>query len=233
MLAVQAMRDIAGAAWAPDVRLRALQTSFIGPVDRGAMQVHVQVLREGKNVRQVQALVRQDAQTAAVLLGVFGTERDTSLPVLAPQRPPVVLSAEQAGEVPFVRGVMPNFVQHIQMRWGEGDLPFSGSDGWHTRIHLRPRDAHGVDLELLTVLLADVPPSPVLSRFTRPTPASSVSWELELRHPDPAAEPSDGFWRVDTEALAAAGGYVNQVSRLWTPAGQLAALGYQVVAAYG
>jgi hypothetical protein len=58
-----------------------------------------------------------------------------------------------------------------------------------------------------------------------------VSWELELR---PVAHelPADGWWRIDTDAIAAAGGYVNQVSKLWSPTGDLAALGYQVVTVY-
>ena len=84
VIAVQAMRDVAGAAWPHDVRLRALQTSFIGPVGQGPVEVAVTLLREGKNVRQVRALVQQAGQTAALLLGVFGSERQ---PVVAPMSP--------------------------------------------------------------------------------------------------------------------------------------------------
>lgn len=234
VLAVQAMRDIAGAHWPAGVRLRALQTSFIGPIGKGSVQVVVQVLREGKNVRQVQALVRQGEDTGAVLLGMFGNDRETALPVLAPEQPKVALSPEQAMPVPFLPGVVPNFIQHMDMRWAEGGLPFSGSNDWHNRIHLRLKHAGDViNTELLAVLLADAPPSPVIGRFSRPTPASSVSWELELLPIDSSPEAASGFWRVDTDALAATGGYVNEVSRLWTPSGRLASLGYQVVAAYG
>ena len=88
-LAVQAMRDVAGGAWDAGVALRALQVSFIGPVDKGPVRVDVQVLREGKSVRQVQALVVQGGQTAALLLGVFGAARETTVPVMAPEQPAV------------------------------------------------------------------------------------------------------------------------------------------------
>lgn len=230
-LAVQAMRDVAGAGWPDAVRLRALQTSFIGPVDRGPVQVSVQVLREGKNVRQIQALVQQAGQTAALLLGVFGVDRETAVPVASPPQPATRNTAADATQVPFMPGVSPNFLQHIEGRWSEGAVPFTGGDAWHSHIHLRLREGP-IAPELLTVLLADVPPTPVLGRFTQRTPASSVSWELELRPVAQAPDP-DAWWRVDTEVIAAAGGYVNQVSRLWTPAGELAALGYQVVAVYG
>ena len=232
-LAVQAMRDVAGPAWPEAVRLRALQTSFIGPVESGPVDVAVTLLREGKSVRQVQALVQQRGQTAALLLGVFGVERDTVVPVLAPQRPPLALSPDDMPEQNLRGGGALNFTRHIDMRFAEGAAPFSGVPSTTSRIHLRLKgEPEPIAPELLSVLLADVPPSPVISAFKQPAPASSVSWELELR-PLPQAPASKGWWRVDTEVLAAAGGYVNQVTRLWSPSGELAALGYQVVTVYG
>jgi len=230
-LAVQAMRDVAGGAWDAGVKLRALQVSFIGPVAQGPIQVRVQVLREGKSVRQVQALVEQGGQTAALMLGVFGAARETTVPVMAPGQPAVVKGPADSLQLPFIPGVAPNFTQHFDFRWAEGRLPFTGADSWSSRMHLRLK-SEPVDAELLTVLLADTPPSPVISRFTRPTPASSVSWELELRPVADAAQ-GDAWWRVDTDVIAAAGGYVNQVTKLWTPGGELASIGYQVVAVYG
>lgn len=232
-IAVQAMRDVAGGAWPAEVKLRALQTSFIGPVAQGPVEVAVTLLREGKNVRQVQALVQQQGQTAALLLGVFGIDRQTVVPQKSPERPPVARSAEETPPRSAPPGVVPNFTQHMDMRFAEGAAPFTGQHSEISRIHLRMKgEPAPIDLELLTVLLADVPPTPVISNFTQPTPASSVSWELELR---PLAQPpaADGWWRVDTDVLASAGGYVNQVTRLWAPGGELAALGYQVVTVYG
>lgn len=231
-LAVQAMRDVAGAAWPETVKLRALQTSFIGPVTQGPIEVTVTLLREGKSVRQVQALVQQQGQTAAMLLGVFGIDRHTVVPVHAPQRPAISRSPEETPPR-VLKGVAPNFTQHMDMRFAEGVAPFSGQHSEMSRIHLRMRDEpEPIDVELLTVLLADVPPTPVISNFHQPTPASSVSWELELRPLDHAPA-ADGWWRVDTDVLASAGGYVNQMSKLWAPGGELAALGFQVVTVYG
>jgi acyl-CoA thioesterase len=97
----------------------------------------------------------------------------------------------------------------------------------YARLHDQAADA--IDTELLTVLLADVPPTPVLGHFTTRARASSVTWALEP-HPVVAA---DGWWRADTEALAVAGGLVNQHTRLWAPDGTLAAFATQLVAVYG
>jgi acyl-CoA thioesterase len=226
-----AMRDVAGHDWP----LRALQTNFIAPVAVGEVQVAVQVLREGRNVRQVQAQVTQGGQVAAVLVGVFGIGRETRLPALDPRRPEVARDPDASIGRPYVPGLAPAFTQHVDFRWAEGGPPFSGTDTWHSRIHLRLHDAQGVDAELLSVMLADAAPTPALSRFNVPTPASSVSWSLELQShalPDDAAA-ATGWWRVDKDTHAGAVGYVSESTRLWAPDGRLAALGYQVVAVFG
>lgn len=224
-LAVQAMRDVAGSDWP----LRALQTSFVGPVG-GPTSVRVQVLRQGKNVRQVQAVLESGGETAAVALAAFGKARETIVPEKRPEQPRVAKSAEESIEVPYVPGFTPKFLQHLQSRLAEGEPPFSQTPSWHSRIHTRLRDPE-VDLELTSVLLADMPPTPVLSNFDRSVPASSVSWELEII-PQLAVNRA-GWFRIDTDAVAAAQGYVSQRSTLWTPEGALCALGYQVVGVYG
>lgn len=225
-LGVDAMRDVTGGEWP----LRALQASFVAPVAND-VKVLVHLLRQGRSIRQVQATLTSQGHVAAVLLGVFGQARAWSLPALHAQRPPVAIAPEAAYKRPFVEGEVPNFLVHLDARWAEGDLPYAGGEHWHSKIHLRLRDG-AADPELTSVLLADVPPTPAVGQLTQQAPASSVSWELELV---PAAAPYDltDWWRVDTVAIAAADGYVNQRTTLWAPDGTLAALGYQVAAVYG
>jgi acyl-coenzyme A thioesterase PaaI-like protein len=234
-LAVQAMFDVAGEGDAPLPPLRALQTNFVGPVGEGEMVVEVSVLRAGKNTRQVQATVTkangEDAQVAAVLLGTFGAARVSALAQRWPEQPPAVRDAEHSQPVPQVPGVSPAFLQHFDMRWAAGALPYTGRLEWDTQIHLRLLEPAGVPLELLAVMLADVPPTPVLGSMSQRAPASSVTWALELR-PLPKLPAADALWRIDMATLAAADGYVNQRATLWAPGGRLAALAYQVVAVY-
>ncbi|MCM5678100.1 thioesterase family protein [Schlegelella sp. S2-27] len=231
--AVQAMRDVAGSAWDGHVALLALQTSFVGPVGLGTMDVSVQVLREGRNLRQLQATATQQGQTAAVLLAVFGVQRTTALPPLEPAQPEVERRAADLPALPFLPGVTPNFTQHLDFRWAEGQPPFTGGDFWHSRIHVRLKDPQPAAHELLAVMLADAAPTPALTRLAQRGPASSVTWALELAVPDATDDDCSGFWRIDKDTRAAAGGYVNETTRLWTPGGRLAAHGYQVVAVYG
>lgn len=232
-LAAQAMREIAGSGWPPEVSLRALQTSFVGPVSPGAVQVQVLRLRQGRHVAQVQALVQQGGQVAAALLGTFGAERPSSLPPRRPERPPARREPHELPAPPRGWPGVPVFLQHFDMRWADGAPPYSGGGGWTSSIHLRiqPGEAAALAAELQTVLLADLPPTPAVGQLRAPTANSSVSWALELR--PPATPPGEGWWRADCESLLAEGGYVNHAARLWAPDGTLAAYGYQVVAVFG
>lgn len=230
-LVVQAMRDVCGADWP----LRALQTNFVGPVAPGTMQVDVTLLRQGKNIRQVQARVTQAdeqgiEQVGGVLLGVFGTGRASALPHLRPEQASVDKDPQASFKWPYIPNVTPAFTQHLDFRHAEGGMPFTGGTEWHSRTHVRLHEPEGVDAELQAVMLADAGPTPALARLQGFAPASSVSWALELR---PVGEfASDGFWRMDKDALATGEGYVNEKTMLWSPTGELAALGYQVVAVY-
>jgi hypothetical protein len=230
-MSVVAMRDVCGQDWP----LRTLQTSFVGPVTPGAFEVQVILLRQGKHVRQVQALVRQtDAQgqsvVAGVLLAVFGNARESSLPLLTQVQRPAAKSIDESMQLPFLPGLTPNFVQHVDFRLSEGGFPFTGGEHWSDCNFLRLHDSAGLDPELLCILLADAGPTPALSRLKAPAPASSVSWSLELR-PVPDAD-VHAHWRTDKDTLAAGEGYVNDRTLLWTPDGRLAALGYQVQGIY-
>jgi len=229
-LAAQAMRDICGADWP----LRALQTSFVAPVPAGRFEVQVHLLRQGKNIRQVKAelLVTQNDQpeVAAVFLGVFGAARTSTLDTLRPAMPAHAKTVEASLQLPFMPGLTPNFTQHFEFHLADGAYPFMGADTWLSSTHIRLKAPDAVDAELMTVMLADAGPTPPLARLKAPAAASSVSWALELRPVAPVA--ADAYWRMDKEAHVVDDGYVNETTRLWTPDGHIAALGYQVVAVY-
>lgn len=231
-LALQAMRDVCGNEWP----LRALQTNFVGPVSPGHFDIEVVLLRQGKNIRQVQARVLQADesgrdQVGGVLLGVFGAARASALPELRLSQPPVAKDPDAALLWPYVPGMTPAFTQHLEFRQAEGGVPFTGSVESHSRTYVRLRVADDIDDELQSVVLADAGPTPALAQLKGFAPASSVSWALELR---PVTLPSgSGLWRMDKDAVVTGEGYVNEKTTLWTPDGQLAALGYQVVAVYG
>jgi acyl-CoA thioesterase len=231
-IAAQAMRDVAGADWAADVSLRALQCSFVSVVAAGAVSVRVEVLRQGRNVCQVQARVYEDGRLGSVLLGVYSAGRPSAL---APRWPtaPAVDAAASLPDTPYMDGVQPPFLQHLAVRAARPAWPFAGRRVDESVLHLRLRDAQAgvVAPEVLAVLLGDVPPTPAISGLTAIAPTSSVTWSLELQ--PLAGVDACGWWRIDSESVCVAGGYVNHAARLWTPEGRLAALGTQVVTVFG
>lgn len=231
MLGVVAMRDLAGHAFAAEASLRGLQTCFVAPVSPGPVAIGVQLLRQGRNLCQVQAQARQADQVAAVLIGVFGAGLASSLRPFRPARPKALREAADLPALP--RGIGPAFMQHFDLRWAEGPPPYSGGEGQRSCIHLRLAHGAGAALspELQTVLLADLPPTPAIGQLRQPGANSSVSWALEPRPLSTVAP--DGWWRSDNESLMVDAGYVNHRSLLWAPGGELAAYGSQVVAVFG
>ncbi len=232
-IAAQAMRDVAGAGWPADVYLRALQCSFVSVVEPGRVQVEVEVLRQGRNVCQVLSRVIEGGRLGSVLMGVYSADRPSTLKPRRLQRPQARHEAEALPAVPYLPGRMPPFLQHLEMRWSEGTVPYSGTPGLHSVIYLRLRDADADAIipEVLTVLLADAPATPVIGELSRPVPSSSVTWALELR--PVVGGHGSGWWRIDSESVFVEGGYVNHAARLWAPLGELAAMGTQVVTVFG
>ncbi len=229
---VQAMRDLPALSGQREISLRALQTSFVGPISKGPVSVEAVLLREGKSVRQAQATVRQNGQVVAIMLAVYANDRESSMRPVALTRP----AADHDPETLPMRdlsGNAPAFIRHFDSRWDAGPKPGAGADiSMSTRIHMRMVDGEDLDDEIATVVMADTSPTPATGQFSSRPPASSISWALELR-PLRESPPADGWWRADNDSLVVAGGYVNHAARLWSPAGELAALAYQVVAVYG
>ncbi|MEO7851710.1 MAG: thioesterase family protein [Rubrivivax sp.] len=231
-LAAHAMREKAGAGWSTPVNLLALQTSFVAPVGPGDIEVSVSVLRQGKNVCQVLAHVRQHAQVVAVLMGTYGAARASALETRRPVPQALPHSVEALPAAPQRAAGPPSFLQHFDLRWAAGPPPFSGGSGWHSSQFIRLRDPELASLpsELQVVLLADLAPTPVMGQLSQHAPNSSVSWALELRAL--TAPAADGWWRADNESLLVEDGYVNHAARLWSPDDRLAAFGTQVVAVF-
>jgi acyl-CoA thioesterase len=234
--AVIATRELLGRSWPAEWELRALQANFVGPIGPGKVTMEVHPLREGRNVKQIQVTARQDGQIGAVFICVFGVARETALPELMPNRPPIEKLPEDLNNIIYFRGISPTFTQHVELRWAGGAVAYTGGSTWHSNLYMRLRPVeHPATIrymnELLTIMLADAAPTPAVGRISGYCPASSVSWTLELRVPSQPVNP-EAWWRLDKDTAAAAQGYVNERATLWTPDGEVAAFGYQVVGVY-
>lgn len=210
--------------------LRSLQTTFVGPAGPRTWKIKAEVLRVGKAVTLARCDIIDDDQVAATLTGVYGGPRQSIVTV----RPPAAEAprkVEDINEVRFQPGVAPDFVQHFALRWAQGAKPFSGSASTPSKAFIRHRDTTPLT-ESHVVGLIDCIPTPAMSMFKAPAPASSLVWTLEFFEHQFDFSP-EAWWRIDTDIDAADGGYVHQTGLLHDPTGKPIALSRQLFAVFG
>lgn len=212
-----------------DRLLRSLQTTFVGPATAGTWQISARVLRIGKAVTLAQCEIRDGDSVAATQVGIYGAAR-ASVVSVKPQPVPVSRAVEDINEVRFQPGRGPAFVQHFAVRWAEGAKPFSGSPNTPNKAFIRHRDT-AATTESAVIALIDCIPTPAMSMFSAPAPASSMTWNLEFFEHRFDFDGS-AWWRIDSEVDAADDGYVNQTSVLNDPDGQPVALSRQLFAIF-
>jgi acyl-CoA thioesterase len=210
--------------------LRSLQTTFVGPATPGTWRINARVLRVGKAVTLAHCEIFDGDQVAATQVGVYGSARPSIVavrpgPTFAHRNVETINEVRYRGEKEWA------FLQHFAMRWAQGNKPFSGSPNAPTQGFIRHRDPAPLT-ESHIVALVDCVPTPALSMFTAPAPASSLVWTLEFFEHGFDFAP-DAWWRIDTHIDAATGGYVNQTGTLSNPGGRPVALTRQLFAVFG
>lgn len=224
-LGVAAMRTRLQADWP----LRSLQTTFVAPVPPGTVELRTRLLRTGKSAAHVEAQLLSGDAVLCSMLGVFGARRESVI-TLAPKQRPV--DGAKIGEVPYVPGMMPAFMQNFRLRWLEGGAPYSGAKTTSMVLGARFRDVAPTD-EARLVAIADAAPSPGLAMLKGRGQASSLTWMLDLIDDGCAASDPEGEWRIDVGLEAGRDGYVSQNAIIWSPEGVATALSRQMVVIFG
>lgn len=223
-LIVRAMRSLVP----EDMPLRTLQTTFIAPVGAGVVEIKVQVLRKGKSAIHVQGTLQHEGQVQCLVIGVFGSRRPSKI-TITPQRPKVV--SEQPVDFRYIAGLTPSFIQHFDVRWLRGGLPFSGSQLPENIIEIGMHD-DGPTTDEHVLAIADVIPPVGLSLLTTPSFGSSLTWMIEFLRDRFDDLPLRG-WRMDAELTAAQDGYTSQTGMVWGPGGEAVALSRQSMVVFG
>lgn len=213
-----------------DRRLRALHSSFVRPAVPGPVRFEATLERDGRNLTQVAAIGYQDGRRVATTRAVFGLPLDPEDRLPPPAPPPDAPGPDGLEEMSYVDGAMPAFLQHFDVRWARGGMPYSGSDDPESLIWLRARDG-AIGDEALSVLFSDAIPSPAIARFDAPARSSTVAWSVTLFDPTPGVDEA-GWWLIRTRLTALASGYGHHVTTLWTPEGRPAAVSEQTLAVY-
>lgn len=210
--------------------LRSAALSFVGPVAAGPATVTARLLRQGKSVLQMEAHLLQGGEVMAAMLASFGAPRESALAVEAPP-PPRFRPPETAPPLRYVPGVTPEFLQHVDLRWAHGDLPFAGSalaelGGW---MRLNEAGA-GFDYADL-FLLGDAWPPAVLPMVKGVAPGSSLSWTLEPICL-PAGKTSGHWWQYQAKTEYFHDGYGHCAAQIWDDEGRLVAISRQTVVVF-
>ena len=211
--------------------LRSATISFIGAVAPGEVEIKAEVIRSGKSVTQASATLLQDGAVLAMLLANFGSSRPSAIDIPASIRPPEVKSPDDAMKFGYIPGLMPEFIQQVDLRWAAGALPFSGAPqadfgGW-----MRWKDTFPTMTRTHLLGLIDAWPPSVLPLLKGHANASTLSWNIEFLTHD-LSKTSEHWWQYQVTTDYAQSGYAHAVAHIWDDEKNLVAISRQVTTVF-
>ncbi|WP_416770119.1 acyl-CoA thioesterase [Pseudomonas sp. RHF3.3-3] len=217
-----------------DRPVRSLAVTFVGPVEPGVpVSFEVEVLREGKAVSQVLGRALQNGQVVTLVQGSFGASRESAV-AMAAEPAPDMKHWDQCQELPYVKGVTPEFMQHLAMRWAVGGFPFTGNTsremgGW---VRLRGDVEQEPLNEAHLLALVDAWPPALLPHLKKLAAGSTLTWTIEFVQPLLELDTLD--WCKYLAVIEhARDGYGHVAAALWSPDDRLIALSRQTVTVFG
>lgn len=207
--------------------LRSAQFAFVGPA-AGELSMQAKALRQGKSTlfATVDLVGEQGVATHATL--TFGAARESHL-AHVDVACPAVLPPDQCE--PFHKGdtsQAPGFIRQFDFRVAGGGRPGSG-DPPEYLLWIRHRDPAATSLSAL-VALADAPPPPAMTLFTKFGPISTMTWAIDVVALP--GEDDDGWRLLRTRAETIGDGYSTQEMHLWDGNGRPLILARQNVAVF-
>ncbi|CAK9888456.1 MULTISPECIES: acyl-CoA thioesterase [Pseudomonas] len=218
----------------PGRPVRSLAITFVGPAEPDVpISFEVELLREGKAVSSLLGRATQNGQVVTLVQGSFGAGRDSVVDV--PALPAVEMKSlqEAAPELPYIKGVTPEFMRHLAMRWTVGGLPFSNTPsrsmgGW-VRLRGDVKDEPVSEAHLLA--LVDAWPPILMPHLSKPAPGSTLTWTIEFVQPVPSLSTLD-WCQYCAHIDHARDGYGHASAALWTASGELLAISRQTVTVF-
>lgn len=157
--------------------VRSVDVYFLEPVRPGPVMIAQTGVRDGKYVSHVEMTLSVDDRPAAI--GRFLLANDEPGPHDATPVPAVPEKAfDDCVKMPYIEGVTPQFTQNLDVRYGEGEFPFSGSSRAVAGGYVRNVGPARGAAALLSHI--DAWPPPVLALRTEPASASTVRWHVQF-----------------------------------------------------
>ena len=211
-----------------DRDLCTLNIHFCGPtIADEPCEFRHKVLSKGKSVMQVEGQLLQGGEVKTQIIACFGVQRFANLQIT----PATKVFPGKSMQVPFIAKLMPEFVQHLDMKYTSEHMPFSGSPEARVSGWVRFVSAPSVFTDAALVALIDAWPPAVLPMLERVAPSSSITWNIEFLNPRAELNTSDYIY-YECEAIQAAAGYAHTEGKIYNQDGQLIALSRQMVGVY-
>ncbi|MDR6713433.1 acyl-CoA thioesterase [Pseudomonas hunanensis] len=216
-----------------DRPVRSLAITFVGPAAPDVpISFEVEVLREGKAVSTLLGRAVQQGQVVTLVQGSFGAGRPSAVDVAAQPALDMRPLEQASAELPYIKGVTPEFMRHVALRWTIGGLPFTGNSSRHMGGWVRLRDVAEEPLtEAHLLALVDAWPPSLMPFLKQPAAGSTLTWTIEFIQPTPRLSTLD-WCRYCVETEYARDGYGHASAALWTAEGELLALSRQTVTVF-
>ncbi|ARU58919.1 acyl-CoA thioesterase, TesB family protein [Oleiphilus messinensis] len=214
--------------------LRSISVNFCGPLlINEPFQLARQVLSKGKSISQLNSQAIQAGNVVTQLTACYGIERASDIEVEASK---VELGKPGEGTlIPFIPGITPEFIEHVEMRVNRGGLPFTKSKSTELAGWVRLRNLTGAVRDPHLLAIVDSWPPVVLQLLAKPCPSASVSWSMEICQPLSLLQSevlADDWLYYDAVVEQAHHGYAHTVARIYHSDGTLIALSRQLIAVY-
>jgi len=221
----------------PARALRSLSAQLVGPLQPGAAEIAVEVLRAGGSLTAVAARLVQGGAIQAHAAVTLARARATyAAPHSLAAPPPDLPPWRDLAPAPDVRPVPPSpvFTRHLDY-WPTSPLPLTGADpadalvtsGW---VRLR-RPGRARDAAFIIAHVDSYWPG-FVAAARAPQPAVTLTFSLETMSDLVGLDPDAPLY-YRARMLGARDGYAVEARELWGEDGRLIALNQQVFAVLG
>lgn len=214
--------------------LRSLSVHFCGALNTDTpFTTKTRILKAGRSVVHAMAEIHQNDSCATTVTACYGAGRESNVVVTPEKRE---LGEPGGGQrLPYIQGMTPEFVKHIDFSYVSGGLPFSNSPHDHIHGWMRFSDCQSNLSEVHLVALIDAWPPTTLQKLKTIAPCASITWSLEIVTPLSALEhpiAGDDWLYYEADIAEAHAGYAHTTARIFTSNGTLIALSRQLVVVY-
>lgn len=212
--------------------LRAVNVNFSAPLSiESPVKIKLTKLAQGKSLSQVMAQAIQNETICTTVLATFG--KDKSSHIIHNSDELTTENGRELQNFPYIEGVAPKFIQHINIQIERGDLPFSSSKERELSGWMKFKDGVTKWTDVHVLGLIDVWPPTLLQNYRKPGPSSTANWNVDfINSVSDLNLTEDASLYYESRLISAQNGYGQTEARISDKRGKLLAVSRQLVTSY-